>query len=293
MHSRNPAVRACSVIPPAIVLGLFGYQLYAFNVVFADVVLAPSTSVLGLIIFVLFNSCWVLALCSYIRCCVTNPGTVPEEWSKTNVAPALPKRRGWNVGAISQCNKCSLPRPERAQHCAICEMCVMRFDHHCPWVGNCVGINNHKFFILFGGYVSAATFMYALSGVYYLYDLWEYIGGRRKFLAATVPSFGHFYGGIFMAACLVMCVGGLFIMHVYLAFTNITSLEISFNVGSPYNIGYIANAEQILGPVGVSWFLPTAPKRTVDGLSYPVRRIGAIKGSAEEMQPIGNSTDNV
>ncbi|KAK8944253.1 putative S-acyltransferase [Platanthera zijinensis] len=47
------------------------------------------------------------------------------------------------------CTYCDTPKPPRAHHCRSCKMCIMDMDHHCPFIGNCVGAGNHRFFIAF------------------------------------------------------------------------------------------------------------------------------------------------
>ena len=54
-----------------------------------------------------------------------------------------------DINPADLCPDCKVIRSPRSQHCAICNQCVERFDHHCPWINNCVGIKNHNSFLVF------------------------------------------------------------------------------------------------------------------------------------------------
>lgn len=47
------------------------------------------------------------------------------------------------------CIDCVLRKPLRSKHCKICQRCIAKHDHHCPWINNCVGLRNHKDFVVY------------------------------------------------------------------------------------------------------------------------------------------------
>jgi palmitoyltransferase len=62
-----------------------------------------------------------------------------------------PPRKGH--GFARYCRRCEAGKPARTHHCHICGRCVLRLDHHCPWIANCVGHHNHRNFVLFLWYL--------------------------------------------------------------------------------------------------------------------------------------------
>ncbi|MFH4981317.1 hypothetical protein AB6A40_008026 [Gnathostoma spinigerum] len=71
---------------------------------------------------------------------------------------------------LAFCSTCLIKRPIRSKHCAICDRCIRGFDHHCPWIANCVGESNHLFFVIYIFTVAFSTLLVMMATVYYWRD---------------------------------------------------------------------------------------------------------------------------
>ena len=58
------------------------------------------------------------------------------------------------------CEFCNQKKFNTASHCKVCDYCVLRRDHHCIWIGNCVGITNSQYFINFCIWVIVKNFLF-------------------------------------------------------------------------------------------------------------------------------------
>ncbi|CAL1613775.1 unnamed protein product [Knipowitschia caucasica] len=135
---------------------------FAFECPYLAVHLSPAIPVFAAVLFL-----FVMAM--LLRTSFSDPGVLPRalpdeatfiemeiEAANGNVPAgqrAPPRIRNVQINnqivKLKYCYTCKIFRPPRASHCSICDNCVDRFDHHCPWVGNCVGKRNYRYFYMF------------------------------------------------------------------------------------------------------------------------------------------------
>ncbi|XP_031257374.1 probable protein S-acyltransferase 15 [Pistacia vera] len=180
-----------------------------------------------------------------------------------------------NSVQVRQCDKCSAHKPPRAHHCKVCRRCVLRMDHHCLWINNCVGYQNYKAFLV--------LVFYATIGSLYSTVMITGSALQREWDISGKPQLKIFYVacGILMVS-LSLAFGTLFGWHVFLISKNMTTIEsheaeqaawLARKSGQsyrhPFNVGVYRNITLILGPNMLTWLYPLAVSHLKDGTSFP------------------------
>ncbi|KOS13108.1 hypothetical protein Malapachy_16210 [Malassezia pachydermatis] len=207
---------------------------------------------------------------AYYMCLTSDPGGVPVDWRQP---PEV--HSGWK----RYCYKCHAYKPPRAHHCRVCRRCVLRMDHHCPWIGNCVGYGTYLHFLKYTtGVVIAITFHLTMITLR-VFDYWNFyhVMPRPSTMEAVMIVLNYMLG-----IPTIALVTFLTLYHYYLLATNTTSIEswekdrvarqirrgqIPFT-RFPFDVGCWPNICAVLGPHVLLW--PWLRRSPGDGLHFDV-----------------------
>ncbi|KAK7251203.1 hypothetical protein RIF29_34188 [Crotalaria pallida] len=245
-------------------------------------------------LLLLFHSLLVMLLWSYFSVVFTDPGRVPLNWRPKvdeESSDADPLSESAYMGSdlllnelndpgepeyrrIRYCRKCNQFKPPRCHHCSVCGRCILKMDHHCIWVVNCVGALNYKYFLLFLFYTFLETALVTLSLLPYFMAFFtdEEFSGPETNLAVSFVAF-------VLNLAFVLSILGFLIMHISFVGANTTTIEAYETKTTPkwhYDLGWRKNYEQVFGTDKRYWFIPAYSEEDLrrmpelQGLEYPI-----------------------
>jgi len=154
------------------------------------------------------------------------------------------------------CASCEAVSPPRAWHCTVCNVCILKREHHCMFAGYCVGHNNHRYFILFLGWMWVGVlyctffnslYVWALEGVFSVFAVLKFVFPLIMIMSGMDMSYSQvaiFFWSVHVAAFLLVSV--LLVYHIRLVCIGSTTFETNRRIRS-YDLGLKQNWVEVLG----------------------------------------------
>jgi hypothetical protein len=222
----------------------------------------------------------MLSIC-YVRSILEHPGEIPNDnpmWTYTgegqNDATQLASinlQESKKSGDRRHCKWCGKYKPDRCHHCRVCRTCILKMDHHCPWIYNCVGYFNYKYFFL--------LLLYSVIDLHFIsFTMSESLTRCWHIDTPFVILFCTLFGET-LSVFLGLLITAFFFFHVWLMLKAMTTIEFCekklpkggagdvTDAVSVYDLGWYGNVRAVLGPSPATWLIPVEAGMG-DGLNY-------------------------
>ena len=251
----NLLLGPCSFRPTMLSLITISIPIFLFLFFISDFLTKKISFLIPLTIVIIY----IITVSLLIIVSFCDPGIILSFPMKKRIIEDRRESKIFQLGYIKNykyCDTCSIIRPSRSTHCGDCNNCVEKFDHHCPWIGTCVGKRNYKYFYFF---LFILNFLICLIIIFCLYYLIKRIteivkennhleeNEKIKNIASysltevIMPLYIIIYEGLVM-----IFVTGLFIYHTKLVLKNMTTKEdIKKFWENPQGNPYIRNLNKI------------------------------------------------
>ncbi|XP_020665326.1 palmitoyltransferase ZDHHC14 isoform X2 [Pogona vitticeps] len=229
MMARQTGVFYLTLVLILVTSGLF----FAFDCPYLSVQITPAIPAVGAILF-------LFVMGTLLRTSFSDPGVLPRATpdEAADLERQIEIANGSSSGGyrppprtkevvingqtvkLKYCFTCKIFRPPRASHCSLCDNCVERFDHHCPWVGNCVGKRNYRFFYMFIlslSFLTVFIFAFVITHVIHRSQQTGFLNALKDSPASVLEAVVCFFS--------VWSIVGLSGFHTYLISSNQTTNE--------------------------------------------------------------------
>lgn len=253
-----------------------------------------------------FYSCLIMTVINHLLVMFSNPGKVEKsKFQKYSEKETIEYKEHEKKESYFDylCSKCQIIRPERSYHCKTCNICVLRYEKHCTWMFNCIGLNNLKYYYLFLLYCilslsfAAIGFIYKVlhyelipkeecnDGTYLLKSIktFKFYGFsfNNEVLVILMQVYCNIWDAIYMSILIILCILLIlpaiceFECQTELLLKNKTTIESIFQDNTqktPYLYNdKLNNIKLVLGNSFYIWFLPIA--KSNNDFYFPITNI--------------------
>jgi hypothetical protein len=296
-------------IPCLFIGGIVGWSYYAMTkFIFLDYYRQNYSTDMLVFLMLVYNFVTVMFIWSWLRTVLTKPATCDHRFMLNRqelehfillqnytdrdkflkglidnrqlvVKERVDQGRASSRDTIRFCRKSQCIKPDRSHYDSMTKQLVLKMDHYCPWVANCIGYSNYKYFVMFLFYAIVYCFCIMGLTLHPFLQVWTSNGNSSD--SSFTSSFRLQSMFVFMAASIFsLSLAFLFSMHLYLISTNRTTIELYSapvieNLGGlkhAYNISCLKNWKQVCGENVLLWFFPvkTNPEECDGGHKFPL-----------------------